>query len=635
MNWQSRSIRRRSRHSLRFEALESRELLALTFGTPLALGGAALLVSGATVDRSGNSYIVGDSSGSVAFGTGPNDTITTANNDLFVAKYNPSHTLIWVKSFSSGPVGTNTFASPKGIAVDALDNAYVVGSFYGGPLNFNQRSAGVDLQANPRAGFVVKLDADGNVAPGMVRSFGGGVIDEALAVSVDPTGTSIFIAGQFQNTVDFNPDGSTGASSISAPTDGVRGFVLKLSANLDFDWVRGGSDLVATSFTSLAVAESGTVYAVGPVDSGGALLVQYNPAGDLTGSARYAEGGGANLFGPLVAVDGAGDPYVAGGLTGSGINFNPDPTTPTTLSSQQYTLNTYLARFDTSLQLTWARRFGSSMTDAASALVVDPAGVASLGGYVTGPASFGTNIATDPVVLTTAVSTTPFISHGFVIQVGPDGTYLQGRTFDPAGTFFKEPAARVDALALQPDGNLLLVGDYEVPFQLDHATLLAPDSSNVFLTTVTSRPSPTLPPVTIAPLQPPGTGIPTPTPTPTPPVVGPIVYNPPPVFFPTVATTFATKTRRVTTAINLAISGDLIPVFDDRFFSIQVRNPCHPNRFGRTLKIKSVSYDATTHLLTLHLIRPHRGAVRVTAAAGAVTSTFGLRSLAAYQTVVR
>ena len=625
------------------EPLEGRSLLTLTFGTPLALGGAELQVSAATVDQAGDAYILGTFNGSVAFGTGLDNTLHADNHDMFVAKYNPSRNLLWVKSFPTGSTNGSTVVNPKGIAVDDADNAYVVGNFYGGPANFNQGPAGVDLLAEGLDAFVVKLDAAGNVAPGMVRTFGASGSDQALAVAVDPTGANVSIAGQFQNRVNFNPGGSDGLLTGATTGNSSSGFVLKLTSNLDFDWVRGGDSAVVSSFSSLAVAPTGEIYTVGPVDSGGGLLARFAAAGDLIGSARYAEGGSGNLFGPLVAVDGAGDPYVAGSFAGSNVNFNPDPATPTTLSTLQYTLNDYLVKFDPDLHLIWARRFGSSKVDAATALVVDPLGVAYLGGYITGSGRFGSSYATDPVVLPTAESESPYLSHGFVIQVDPLGNFVQGRSFDPAGDFFKEPVKYLDALALQPSGDLLVVANYEVDLQLDQTTLLAQYPNNVFLSNLSGLPAPTSPPVTISPLPPELitigppilTPTPSPTPNPTPPFVGPLIYNPPPVIVPTVATTFSSKTRRGISTVNLAISGDLIPAFDPRFFTVQARNLFHPKRFTRNLKIKDVSYDASTHILSLHLARPHRGAVRVTAAAGAVTTTFGLRSLAAYQTVVR
>ena len=631
-----------------FEPLEGRSLLTLTFGTPLALGGPGLQVSAATVDQAGDSYLLGTFSGPVAFGTGLDNTLRGDGFDMFVARYDSSGNLLWVQSFPDLTADGSTFINPKGIAVDDAGNAYVVGSYYGGPAHFNQDGAGIDQQAAGLDAFVVKLDAAGNVASGMVRTWGGSGTDQALAVAVDPTGTSVYISGQFQSTVNFNPGGPDGTLTGRSTGYATSGFVLKLTTHLDFAWVRGGDPAAVFSYASVAVAPTGNLYTVGPVENGGGLLAKFDPAGDPTGTARFAEGDGSSLFAMLVAVDGAGDPYVAGNFTGSNVNFNPDPATPTLLSTLQYTLNDYLVKFDPDLDLIWARRFGSAKIDAVTSLVVDPLGVAYLGGYITGSGRFGTSFATDPVVLVTAESDSPYLSHGFIIQVDPLGNYVQGRSFDPAGNFFKEPVKYLDALALRPTGDLLVVGNYEVDLELDQATLLATYPTNIFLSNLSSRPASALPPVTISPLPPelisigpPIIGSPTPTPTPTPPpspgapFVGPLVYDPPPVIFPTVATTFATRTRRGISAVNLAISGDLIPVFDPRFFTVQARNPLRSRQFSRILKIQSVTYEAATHILSLHLARRHRGAVRVNVAAGAVTTTFGSRSLAAYQTTVR
>jgi hypothetical protein len=94
-----------------------------------------------TTDSAGNVYITGitkNQLGDTQFGSG----------DIFVAKYDPSGTLLWTKQYGTG-LNENGYA----IQVDAAGNIFVGGSASnnpnGGPITSSQ-------------GIVLSLDADGN-----------------------------------------------------------------------------------------------------------------------------------------------------------------------------------------------------------------------------------------------------------------------------------------------------------------------------------------------------------------------------------------------------------------------------------------------------------------------------------------
>src|SRR6188508_2568152 len=75
-----------------------------------------------TTDDSGNVYVSGQFEYDCNFGT---KTISTAGqHDIFVAKYNSSGTLIWVKNAG----GTDGDAG-HGVGLDASGNIYTTGEF--------------------------------------------------------------------------------------------------------------------------------------------------------------------------------------------------------------------------------------------------------------------------------------------------------------------------------------------------------------------------------------------------------------------------------------------------------------------------------------------------------------------------
>jgi len=81
---------------------------------------------GIAVDGAGNSYVTGIFNVSAIFGLGEANqtTLSGADNEIFVAKYNPSGGLVWAKS-----AGGTSWDGGYSIAVDGVGNCYVTGGF--------------------------------------------------------------------------------------------------------------------------------------------------------------------------------------------------------------------------------------------------------------------------------------------------------------------------------------------------------------------------------------------------------------------------------------------------------------------------------------------------------------------------
>ncbi len=138
------------------------------------------------VDKSGNSYITGDFiSDSISF-----DgllLIRTGNQDMFVTKYAPNGTVLWAKH-SDGTLDTHG----NSIAVDALANCYVAGSF-----NSNVTFDTTTLTTNGNLDILlVKYATDGTIQ--WAKSAGGSGEDAATAVATDMLGYC-YLAGYFKS----------------------------------------------------------------------------------------------------------------------------------------------------------------------------------------------------------------------------------------------------------------------------------------------------------------------------------------------------------------------------------------------------------------------------------------------------
>ncbi|MCP9764444.1 beta strand repeat-containing protein [Lacihabitans soyangensis] len=148
--------------------------------------------SSVAVDASGNAYVTGGFKGATNF----SGTILTALGtiDLFVAKYNTSGTLVWVKQV--GVAAQEVVGSD--ICIDGSGNSYVSGDF-GGTVNFG----GTTLSSIGTADmFIAKFDDLGNTQ--WVKQAGSaGKFTSGRSNTIDATG-NVYITGEFLGTTNFD-----------------------------------------------------------------------------------------------------------------------------------------------------------------------------------------------------------------------------------------------------------------------------------------------------------------------------------------------------------------------------------------------------------------------------------------------
>lgn len=218
------------------------------------------VVHGADVatDTSGNIYVTGSFQGWVNFG-GTN--LAAISTDLFVCKYDPSGTLIWVRQGDQG--------SGTGIAADPNGNTVVTGSLGDAVAIIEKRDAAgnllwqraLDASSSYHQGENVKIDSDGAVyATGYfggrmelgattltshgasdaflvkldsngtflwARQAGGVAHDYSAVLALDPSGNPI-IAGHFRRVAIF---GQTNLSTRFPTVDEITaGFVANMVA---------------------------------------------------------------------------------------------------------------------------------------------------------------------------------------------------------------------------------------------------------------------------------------------------------------------------------------------------------------------------------------------------------------------
>jgi len=282
---------------------------------------------GITVDGSGNVYVTGYFNIMANFNTpsvtGSNELISAGDIDIFVAKYNTSGAIQWLRR--GGGTGTD---EGNGIGVDGNGNVYVVG-FFSGTANFNNPSASGSFELTSAGDwdvFVVKFSSLGTRQ--WVRRGGGTGFDEGKDITVDSNG-DFYITGFFVLTANFNTPWASGSNElISAGSSDI--FVIKYNTSGGLLWrQRGGGTqndfgeaIVRRGITNVFVTGyyNGTINfntpsAVGtneiqPIGLFDLFVAEYSSAGVLLGLQRG--GGQSDDVGTSVAIGAFGALHVVG-----------------------------------------------------------------------------------------------------------------------------------------------------------------------------------------------------------------------------------------------------------------------------------------------------------------------------------
>lgn len=266
---------------------------------------------GVTTDVLGNFYVTGSFSGSVNFNGQVLNSLGL--EDIFLAKFNSSGTLIWVTQ-AGGPSDTGFGA----IHVDNNGNTYLTGGFQisitlGNLVPTTLSSAG------GFDSFLAKYDPNGDLL--WVRHAGGFGTDRGTGVYTDASG-NVYCTGDFQLSSGF------GNTTVNA-TGGTDFFLAKYDAVGNFDWVIKAGGLSTDHSYDLTVDPSGYVVLTGSFLGSitvGSFNVSSMGQSDLfvakftpTGQTQWVRTGGGlgNLSGNSVTTDSRGNILVAGVFQGS------------------------------------------------------------------------------------------------------------------------------------------------------------------------------------------------------------------------------------------------------------------------------------------------------------------------------
>jgi len=329
------------------------------------------------VDEAGNVYVTGSSQGS------------TSDADYLTVKYDQSGKLLWKRRFN----GTgNGYDTPTSMAINAKGDVFVTGFSL-------SKGSGYDC-------VTIKYDADGNQQWEKTYNGPENEDDYANAIGLDSTG-DCFITGYSKTT-------KSGANYL----------IIKYESDGKAAWVRQfaiGQTNTAKA-TSLAVDLQGGVcvtgYAQGTHPTFDYVTIKYDASGRALWSQRFDGVGHGDDKPAAIMIDASGNYYVTGesyGGSASGKDF-------------------LTIKYSPDGRVVWQNRFdGTGLSDAASAIALDPNG---------GVAVTGLSVGVD--------SGSDFLT----VKYGPDGKQSWSQRYNGEANDVDRPVA----VAVDPRGNVYVAG---------------------------------------------------------------------------------------------------------------------------------------------------------------------------------
>ncbi len=364
-------------------------------------------------DGFGNLIITGDfMSPTIAFAA---DTLTNAGAlDIFIVKYDPSGAMLWAKSIGGTQDELVTL-----VTTDNLGNVIVTGCFHSATLtigNITLTNAGITYY---RDVFIVKYDPAGNVI--WAKSAGGSINDSGQGVTADNLGNIIFGGSFSSSAITFDTitltNSNTGSGSISmfivkydsvgnvlwAKTANGKGYVQSLVCDST-----GNINVVGWSYGTMTF-DSVVLYNLGNSDM---FIAKYNTSGNVL----WAKSAGGSLIDEVtsLSIDVPGNLIVTRKFNSPTIVFD------TIALSNAGDYDIFIAKYDSSGNVLWAKSEGGTSLDESRTVTVDALGNLIFGGNFK---SSIINFSTD-----TLSPTTPGHSDILIVKYAPDGTELWAKS---------------------------------------------------------------------------------------------------------------------------------------------------------------------------------------------------------------
>ena len=332
--------------------------------------------TGIATDASGNVYVTGLFLGTASFGA-LSITSISPDYDVFIAKYAPDGTALWVKKG-----GGSAWDVGSGVTIDKSGNCFIAGSFRG-TATFGTVSL---VSAGNYDAFVAKYDSTGVFL--WARSAGGTLEDKAQSITTDALG-NCYVIGFFNGT-------ATVGTTLLTSADSSDVWIAKYDPTGTSVWAKRAGGTGAEEGKSIVSDDLGNTHITGYFEGSSAFgnitltssgsrdifAGKYDYKGDILWVKSF--GGAQGDIGYGIATDTSGNSYVAGSFFGTSM-FD----TISVVSSNQD--DAFIAGLDYYGNTKWVMQAGGGDSDIGRGIAVSLMGSCYTTGYYSGSATFGSH----------------------------------------------------------------------------------------------------------------------------------------------------------------------------------------------------------------------------------------------------
>lgn len=508
----------------RTETLESRRLLAFSGPTPATITGDGYESVDRVLAMPDGGYVAAGLFRKTQFSASGKVRSSFDQSDAFVIRVGADGAVLWTRilrsdkdnrlqtrrkndddraDFASNPARammpfptgvstqvTNPSEIVSALALSPVDNTLVVGGAFQGTIDFENGVPALSTADDDYYdGFVLRLNADTGAS---VRAFAiSGTFNEVVTdVKVDAQ-NSIFVAGSFERSTDFNPGKS---KFILEPLGRGDGFIAKFSPRDKLVWVNkvGGDTAFRTeveSVNGIALDAAGDVFATGSFafiadfdpstgrreiradDVTDAYTVKYSGADGALGWVQ-TQGGERHDGGRAIAVAPSGQVFTVGFFQGEA---RLDPNAPDYEFRERSDDNDvgnrsdlFLTSFYSDGRVRWVKQLGGQAYELVAGAAVDDDGNLVVAGSFTDVVDFDPSSRRVALESPNWSDELPDSNEGdrsrgyaaFVARYSPRGVFVDAKQVNPK---FNEDLF-ANGMSLKSDGTALLAGRFRGGF---------------------------------------------------------------------------------------------------------------------------------------------------------------------------